>query len=134
MSSDTLHMVHAEKSVLIADDDFYMRELVKFAIDGEASILEASTGQEVIELYKAHRPTMVFLDIHMPGSDGKALLREILKIDMNAYVVMVSADSTRNNVEETFFKGAKGFIAKPFAKDVVVQHIRRCMKMRRSGS
>ncbi len=124
-----LHPVHVNK-VLIADDDFYMRNLAKMALEEMVQVIEAENGEQALELYKEHRPNVVLLDIHMPGRNGKDVLRQVLAQDPEAYVVMMSADSVADNVIETHHAGASGFISKPFQKDVILRYLIQCPTIR----
>ncbi len=115
-----------KKKILIADDDFYMRELAKVALANTAEIVETEFGgDKVVELYKQHKPAMLLLDIHMPQMDGKSTLKKILAHDPNAYVIMLSSDSSVFNIKETNGMGAKGFVAKPFTKESLLKYVRR---------
>lgn len=114
------------QTILIADDDFFMRGKAKIALQGLAELIEAESGDLVLDLYKKHRPALVLLDIHMPKRDGKEVLAEILAHDPNAYVIMVSADAQVQNIQTTRFSGAKGFVAKPFTKDSLLKYVLSC--------
>ena len=115
-----------KKTILIADDDFFMREQAKLALTSIADTIEAESGDQVVELYKKHKPTAVLLDIHMPRQGGKEVLRDLLKHDPNAYIIMVSADAQTQNVQAAKFGGAKGFVAKPFTKAALLQYVMAC--------
>ena len=51
---------------------------------GSPIFLEASNGQDCIDIYKKEQPTLVFLDIVMPVKDGNAAIQEIIDFDKNA--------------------------------------------------
>lgn len=115
-----------ENVVLIADDDMYMRMLVKKGVSSQATIHEVGDGKEVVDAYNKYAPDILFLDIHMPNVEGTSALHTILTIDPKAYVLMLSADSSRENVELTTKSGAKGFLTKPFTKDKLMEYIKKC--------
>ncbi|MBI3418513.1 MAG: response regulator [Proteobacteria bacterium] len=115
-----------ENVVLVADDDLYMRALVKKGLAATAAIYEAEDGNEVLAAYKKCLPDVLFLDIHLPGRDGTQILSDILAIDPEAYVVMFSADSSQDNVEHTVQRGAKGFMTKPFSKERLMEYLEKC--------
>lgn len=112
--------------VLIADDDRYVRTLIRTSFSNLAEVIEAKNGDEILTLYQDYNPDMVLLDIHMPAKDGKIALREIRGIDEDAFVVMVSNDAVPENVRTTSLSGAKGFIAKPFSNDTLMKYAFRC--------
>lgn len=115
-----------ENVILIADDDMYMRMLIKKGIDPQYTIQETIHGSEIVTAYKKYLPDILFLDIHMPGKDGLENLEAILAYDPHAYIIMLSSDSSPENVLWTTKHGAKGFLAKPFAKDKLVDYIKKC--------
>lgn len=103
------------RSVIIADDSTFMRNVLKGKLKGsEYSIIaEAKNGAEAIELYKKYLPDIVLLDITMPDVDGLSALKEIMSINSRANVVMCSAIATRYNVADAIKDGAKSFVVKP---------------------
>ncbi|MDD3370276.1 MAG: response regulator [Alphaproteobacteria bacterium] len=116
-----------ENIILIADDDMYMRLLAKKAMPQNYTIVEVADGNDVIEAYKKHIPDVVFLDIHLPNVEGTNLLQQLLAMDSKAYVIMLSADSSRENVKTTANNGARGFLTKPFTKERVQEYLNKCI-------
>ena len=84
----------------------------------------------VLKFYHEHNPDILFLDIHMPGRTGLDLINEILEIDPDAYIIILSADSSADNVVKAINKGAIGFLSKPPAKDRMQQYINQCITIR----
>lgn len=123
MTNSTLGQKVKQNIIMVADDDLFMREQVKIAFNGLAKIVEAEDGEQVLSLYKQFNPSVLLLDIHMPKKSGKIVLREILDYDEKACVIMLSADSNSKNVQESAMVGAKGFITKPFTKEVLFKYI-----------
>src|SRR5262249_46355619 len=115
-----------ENIILIADDDLYMRTLVKKGITGNFTVHEVGDGAEVLTKYIETVPDILLLDIHLPNIDGKELLNKILTCDPQAFVVMLSADSSPENVKMTLTRGAKGFLAKPFTKERLQDSMKGC--------
>jgi len=103
-------------TVLLADDESIVRRLIRIMlIDLNCDVVEeASNGMDAIEKYKTLRPDLAFIDINMPDIDGLAVLEAILAHDNHAFAVIVSADSTMENVRKAIQNGAQGFIVKPF--------------------
>ena len=62
----------AHKKVLIADDDAFVRELVrvKLRVSG-IEVVEASDGQEALEVIRRERPDLIILDLMMPKMSGQ---------------------------------------------------------------
>lgn len=112
----------------IADDDMFMRCIAKEGcIKGRCKeVVEFIDGKNVVEGYKKYNPDILLLDIHLPHKSGPEILREILMIDPDAYIVMFSADNARDQVLDCLKKGAKGFITKPFTKEKLHTYINKC--------
>ncbi len=115
-----------ENVIVVADDDMYLRTLVKKGLGANYTVFEVADGGQVLDAYKKSIPDVLFLDIHMPNMDGTNVLQQILAFDPNAYIVMLSADSSRENVEITAQKGARAFLTKPFTKERLQECLNKC--------
>ena len=104
------------KRVLIVDDGAFMRLLIRGMLDknGYEIAGEAENGAIAVEKYTELKPDLVTMDITMPIKDGLSALRDIMEIDPEANVVMVSAMGQDSSVKEAIMSGAKGFVVKPF--------------------
>lgn len=102
--------------VLIADDASFMRSIIRdiFARGPFTVVGEAENGVDAIRLYREQRPDLATMDIVMPLMDGLAALREIIRLDPAARVVMVSALGQEALIAEAIDSGARDFIVKPF--------------------
>jgi len=107
----------ANMSYLIVDDVSSVREFLKQTLVhmGVSEIHEASSGEAAIESFQKNLPDVVFLDIELPDLDGQQILKQIKAAKQNAFVVMVSAHSSVDNVKTAISNGASGFIVKPFS-------------------
>ena len=121
-----LRATRRENILLVADDDMYMRLLVRKGVGDRFTVVECADGKDVLESYQKINPDIVFLDIHMPNLDGMNALGQLLTLDPKAFVIMLSADSSRENVEGTAQNGAKGFLTKPFTKDKLHEYLNKC--------
>ena len=93
-------------------------------------LLESSNGQEAVDLYREHVPDIVFLSLLMPVKDGISAISEIMEINPNADIVVVSSMGTQSQIKQTFQLGAKEFIQKPFHS----QQIADVLQTRLEGS
>jgi two-component system, chemotaxis family, chemotaxis protein CheY len=121
-----LRATRRENVIVVADDDMFLRSLVKKGVGVNYTIIEIADGGEVFEAYKTHAPDILFLDIHLPNTEGTILLKQVLALDPCAYVVMLSADSSLENVETTTHQGAKGFLTKPFSGGKLQEYLAKC--------
>ena len=116
-----------ENVFLVVDDDMYMRQLTKTSLQKLGAVVEVSDSRQVILAYKQHNPDIVLLDIHMPGLGGQEVLDQLKELDPKAYVIMLSADSSLENVQAAQKRGAEGFLAKPYNKGRLFEYIIACL-------
>lgn len=117
--------------VLIADDALFMRNMIKDVFSGDdfEVVGEAANGVEAIERYKELSPDITTMDIVMPQKSGIEAVREIVKIDGNAKIVMCSALGQESLVMEAIEAGAADFIVKPFKPEKVLEIVRKVVKL-----
>ena len=115
--------------ILIADDAIFMRSMLKNILTkADYSVCgEAADGAEAIERYKELKPDLVTMDIVMPGMSGIEVVREIIKIDPNAKILMCSAMGQQSLVIEAIQAGAKDFVVKPFQPSRVLEAVERVL-------
>jgi len=115
--------------VLIVDDAAFMRMLVKKILvqAGHQIVGEAGNGKEAVEKYKELKPDLVTMDIVMPEMDGISAVKEIMKIDPNAKIIMITAVGQEAKVMEALKSGAKGYIVKPFQAPKVIEEVNRVL-------
>ena len=88
---------------------------------------EAENGAQAVEKYKELNPDLVTMDITMPEMDGISAVKEIMKINKGAKVVMCSAMGQQAMVIDAIQAGAKDFIVKPFQPDRVIEAISKVL-------
>lgn len=113
--------------ILIVDDAAFMRMMIKDILqkNGYEVVAEAANGLQAVELYKAHQPDLVTMDITMPEMDGIQAVKQIKAINSNAKVIMCSAMGQQSMVMDAIKAGANDFIVKPFQADRVLEAIRK---------
>ena len=78
--------------ILVVDDEKDFRDALRIFLERRGhEVLEAADGFEAVELWRAHRPAIVILDVFMPGKDGIVALWQIREEDAVAKVIVVSA-------------------------------------------
>ncbi|MEM7392922.1 MAG: response regulator [Verrucomicrobiota bacterium] len=115
-----------EWSVLVIDDSSVMHCLAnQFLAGSEFTIIsDAFNGQEGLEKYKTLSPDIVLLDLIMPKKNGLATLKEIMKLDPHAKVIMFSSFGTGEMIRRCLNKGAGTFLQKPFPQTTLIEHLR----------
>lgn len=113
--------------VLVADDARFMRELIREIIEPEGYkvVGEATDGQEAVEVFEKLHPDLVTMDVVMPKRSGIDAVKEILRLDSTARIVMVSALGQEELVMEALQAGALDYIVKPFKPDNVLATLRK---------
>lgn len=112
-------------TILLVDDSAFMRLTLKNMLtrNGFTVVGEAENGQEAIEKYKELKPNFVLMDILMPIEDGLGAVREIIKIDPQSKIVMVSAIGQETVIQEAIQLGAKAYLIKPATPEKLVSTI-----------
>jgi two-component system, response regulator PdtaR len=107
--------------VVIAEDEAIIRLDLKEILEEEGYevVGETGRGDEAVELVRRHKPDLVILDIKMPGKDGLEAAREITA-DRSAAVLILTAFSQRNLIEDARDAGALAYLVKPFQKGELV--------------
>ena len=108
------------RSVLIVDDDPFIRKLVSTTLEDVAGfrLHEAANGIEAVERATEVHPELVFLDIDMPRMDGIEACRQIRALDngaAKATIVMLTAAGAQENETRARAAGADLFLTKPFS-------------------
>lgn len=102
-------------TILIVDDEPKLCEILRQFLEshGFRVIAQAGSGQEAVEQLKRHAPTVVLLDVKMPGMDGLATLRQLKALRPAVTVIMVTAFEEEDAMEEALALGADDYILKP---------------------
>jgi two-component system, chemotaxis family, chemotaxis protein CheY len=120
------------KTILIADDSQFMRFYLKKLL-GESSFKfsEAQNGLQAINMYKTYSPDIVLMDIAMPFLSGIDALKEIIRMDPNAKVVMCSSLGQQPIIIDAIQNGAKDFVIKPhfdYLAEIVNKYTQQSIK------
>src|SRR5205085_2567643 len=118
-------------SVLICDDEEIMRDVLETILSGAGYKVElAKTGEEAVELYSQRSFDVVLMDVSMPGIGGLTALEELIKIDSEAVVLIVTAYATFDTAISAWEKGATGVVRKPFKNEQILALVAKGIKKR----
>lgn len=122
-------------NVLVVDDSTIMRRNLSAILSnaGHTIVDEASNGELGVSKYKLHKPDLVTMDITMPILDGVSALKQIMAIDPQAQVVMISSQDQKFMVLTALQKGARHYIIKPFSPEKVLKVIDDVLNTSESG-
>jgi two-component system, response regulator PdtaR len=103
--------------VVIAEDEAIIRLDLKEILEEEGYevVGETGRGDDAVELVRKHHPDLVILDIKMPGMDGLSAAREITS-ERLAAVLILTAFSQRDLIDQAREAGALAYLVKPFQK------------------
>jgi len=117
--------------ILIVDDEPQIRRILSILLcENGFEVLEAESGEQALAVAEKLRFDIALLDINMPGMDGLAALRALLKIHSNLDCVMMTAYGTIRSAVEAMKSGAFNYLAKPFDNDELLLIINRALEMR----
>ncbi len=118
----------ANNKVLIVDDDENIVELIRLYMEKDGfTAVTAPNGEEALEKFKAQTPSIVILDVMMPGMDGWQVCREIRRMS-NIPIIMLTAKG------ETFDKvlglelGADDYMVKPFETKELIARVKAVLR------
>lgn len=115
------------KKILIVDDSMFMRMTLRNNLPKGYEVIEADSGAKALEQFKEQKPDLVLLDIVMPEGEeeGVEVLREIMRINPQACVVMITAVGQNAIMDQCKELGAKDYIVKPFDEKVVAETVEK---------
>jgi two-component system response regulator AtoC len=121
----------AQRTILVADDDASIRSLLKQLLSDEGySVVEATTGTEVVEKVKDTNPDLVIMDVRMPELDGIEALSKLMVSSPKTSVLIMTAFGSSNNAIRAMELGAFDYITKPFELDKISHTVRRVIEYR----
>ena len=114
-------------TVLLAEDHTIVRQGLRLLVeaDGDIEIVgEAKTGREAVQMSRALQPDVIVMDIAMPLLNGLEATRQILKAFPGTKILILSAHSDSEYVEQVVKAGALGYLVKQSSGDVLAKAIR----------
>jgi two-component system NtrC family response regulator len=120
--------------LLIVDDDEEIRTQMRWALATDYSVILAGDRAAALDQFRAHRPSVVLLDLGLPPNpgtpeEGLAALSEILATDRLAKVVIVSGQGEKGPALRAIGAGAYDFVGKPVEMDELKLLLKRCFHL-----
>ena len=120
--------------VLVVDDEPNIRTFVRLALEDEGyGVVTAANGAEALELLRATNPSLILLDLRMPGMDGREFVETFRQHETAAQagqcaakpvpIIVVTASRLPDIDPEEL--GASGVLRKPFEVDVLLENVAR---------
>lgn len=113
--------------VVLADDHVVLRAGLRALLEAEMGIEvvgEASTGDEAVDLVRELQPTIVVMDLSMPGSGGLEATRRIVALDLDSKVLVLTMHAEEEYLVPVLEAGASGYLTKTAADRSLIEAIR----------
>ena len=128
--------VGAGELVLVIDDEEPVCASIAMILrEAGLAVLTANDGVTGLRLFREHRHTLklVLLDLAMPGMSGEEVFHQLMAIDARIPVVLISGYSESDVIERFVNKRLAGFVQKPCATDVLLQHVQAHLQVTASA-
>ena len=120
-------------TVLIADDDPDIRELVAYRMRRSGyAVLEASDGEEALQVATENDPDLAILDVMMPRLDGFEVTRRLRDQEKTARIpiILLTARAQDSDVARGFGAGADDYLRKPFSPQELAMRVQAILGRR----
>ncbi|MCF6157683.1 MAG: response regulator [wastewater metagenome] len=106
----------SDKNVMVVEDNEKNRKLMRVILKANGyNVIEATTGEEALNLLKDQKPDIILMDIQLPGIDGITLVKHI-KADATTNdipIVAVTAYAMKGDEQKILDAGCNAYISKP---------------------
>lgn len=117
--------------IMLVDDHAVVRagyRVLLESADNLEVVAEAETGEQACKAYVDHRPDVTVMDLSLPGMGGLAAIRRIMARDAKAQILVFSMHENTVFVDQALNAGARGYITKSSAPDVLLEAINEIAK------
>lgn len=123
----------AAPRILVVDDEMPLQQAIKLALKKEDyQLYFADNGQRGLELFREHKPELVFLDLKMPVMDGYQFLQAInITPDALYTVIAITGHGVDREIERCYSLGVDFFLKKPISMVEICCIARRCIEVKR---
>ena len=127
-------MAQEEQKVLVVDDNQDVRDLVVHILSADGfHVYAAVDGENALTILNSNIVDLVLLDVMMPGMSGLDVLREIRtgsnKKLRDIPVMMITAKSTTDDIDQALALGANSYVVKPFRGTTIREKVRKILDL-----
>ena len=126
----------SRQSVLVVEDEEDIMEVIRFNLEKEGyEVNQALSGEKALQVIENNLPSLILLDLMLPGINGLDLCRIFKQNDRTKAipVIMLTAKSEDADIVAGLEMGAEDYITKPFSPRVLVARVRTIFRRRESG-
>lgn len=122
-------MLSMEPSILVVDDDVRILRMTQMVLEAEGyRVIKASDGEAALDMFFGKEaPSLVLLDIRLPGTDGYTVCRHIREFSQIP-IIMVTAKGNDEEKVEGLEAGADDYVTKPFSAKELVARVRAVLR------
>lgn len=121
--------------ILVVDDEDYMREIVRQALEGAGyEVEEAARGGVALEMMRRYPYDVIITDLRLPEVPGEKLLQEALSIFPETIVIIMTGYGNIQTAVDAIRQGAYDYLPKPFQLDEMVMRVEKGLQDRRIKS
>ena len=122
-----------EITIMIVDDEEIIQESIKDALEDEGyKFVSAFNGQEGLELYKEHKPSLIILDLRMPKMNGIQFLDKLqVKPEDPFSVIVLTGHGDAEDMEKCYDLGIRTFLRKPFDLKELRSLVQSCIDLKK---
>ncbi|MGO9118512.1 MAG: PAS domain S-box protein [Desulfomonilaceae bacterium] len=115
--------------ILVADDEESIRKMMRMILELDGhQVLLAEDGPTGLEMFKRESPDVVFLDVRLPGMDGREVLIHIKALDPDSEVIMITGYGDMEMALECFRREASNFLTKPVSEEILSISLKRAFE------
>ncbi|HYK87596.1 MAG TPA: sigma-54 dependent transcriptional regulator [Acidobacteriota bacterium] len=124
-----------DAKILVVDDEDYMREIVREALEGAGfSVEESADGSAALAMLRQYPYDVIITDLHLPGAPGETILQEALSIFPETIVIIMTGFGDIQTAVDAIRKGAYDYLPKPFQLNELVMRVEKSLQDRRLKS
>ncbi len=120
--------------ILVVDDHFMVRMGLTSSLNAESDmrvIAEAANGEEALAAYRKHHPSLVLMDVRLPGMSGTEAVSAIIREFPEARILMLSTHAGEEEIYRSLQAGARGYILKSAIREDLLRAIRDVVEGKR---
>src|SRR5215213_6218423 len=127
MSHDDASADSASTTIVLADDHVVVRHGLRLVLEGEEDlrvVAEAGNVTDALRYVRAHRPSVLILDLNMPGEPSLPAIPQFLEGSPETAIVVLTMQEDPAFAREALRSGALGYVLKESADDELVEAVR----------
>jgi two-component system phosphate regulon response regulator PhoB len=126
----------ADELILVVEDEADIQELLEYTLGKDGYRVDVTDrGEEALDLVREHRPSLVVLDLMLPGLDGLEVCRRLKRAEQTSAVpvIILTAKGEEEDVVAGFAAGADDYVTKPFSPKVLSARVAAVLRRAPDG-